>query len=246
MQFKGLFVFIFIIILLGILSIYYDFITGKIIKENKQKYEIEPAFVLQVVDGDTIKTDKGEIRFLGINTPEKNQPYYNEAKLFLKEIENKSVELLRDYENLDKYDRKLRYVFYENSFLNIEILEQGLGTSFMLDDLNYESKLKNAEEFAKKSKINLWQKSSDKCADCIKLVELNEVDEYFIIQNTCNFDCDLNNWIVKDDANHFFNLKKIEVGEIRRVDSKTNIWNNAGDRFFMRDDKGGLVVFWEY
>ncbi len=250
---KRLIIFLLIILILAILSIYWPQLTGKSIINSPVEYSRETVFITRVIDGDTIETDIGTIRLLGINTPEKKKPYYQEAKDFLiNEIENKSVELLRDKEDVDRYERKLRYVFYENRLINVEIVERGLATTFMLDDLNekYKSKFVNAEKFARDNEIGLWKKSNDKCASCIKLVELKPNEDYFIIKNECDFDCDLNGWLVKDDANHFFSLSDLNSGESIKYDSlkifKAEVWNDNGDRFFMRDDEGKLVVFYEY
>jgi len=249
MQYTRLIIFILIIVLLGVLSVYYPYLTGEVVSESsfyEKEYEKESVFVIRIIDGDTIETDNATIRLLGINTPERGKEYYQEAKDFLKQIENKSIEVLRDFEDIDKYDRKLRYVFYDNRLINVEILEQGLGTSFMLEDLRYEDKLEMGEEFAKKSGNRLWEKSEEICADCIKLVELNSENEYFILENDCNFDCNLEEWHVKDDANHFVKMGMIPEKGTVKFESKGNIWNNNGDRFFMRDDDGRLVIFWEY
>jgi len=249
MNLKRLVAFILVIILLALLSIYYPRLTGKSISDSKN-YEREKVFVERVIDGDTIVYRIGNIsqhcRLLGINTPEKKMPYYQEAKDFLKQIENKTVDILRDNEDEDKYNRKLRYIFYEDRLLNVEILQEGLATSFMLEGLKYESKLRNAETYAKDNEIILWEKSGDECSSCIKLLELNYTDEFFIINNNCNFDCDLNGWLIKDDANHIFKLDNLNAGEKRRYDSEIKIWNDKGDRFFMRDEEGKLVVFYEY
>ncbi len=238
---KRLMIFILIIFLLGILSIYYPQLTGKVVSEIM--YEKEPAFVMRVIDGDTLESDIGNIRLLGINTPERGKPYYEEAKIFLEHVENKSIDILRDKENEDRYYRKLRYVFYNERLLNIEILERGLATSFMISELNYENKLIDAEEFAMENQIGLWEKSEDVCAECVVLDELNSEEEFFILKNICDFDCVINNWVVKDDANHFFKLNDLDSHDEERYDSKGSIWNNDGDRFFMRDDKGKLVWF---
>jgi len=249
MRFKRLLVFVLIIILLGLLSIYLEEgISFRAVfgDDSELVYEFEEVFVERVIDGDTISTDIGDIRLLGINTPERGQAYYDEAKDFLKEIENKSVLVLRDIEDIDKYDRKLRYVYHEDRIMNIEILEKGLGTSFMLDGLNLEDKLIRAEQFAMNSKIGLWKKSEHVCAECVELIELDAEEEFFVLRNVCDFDCELDGWIVKDDANHFFKLNDLDGGESERFDSKTRIWNNDGDRFFMRDDKGLLVVYYKY
>ncbi len=253
MRLKRLLAFLLIIILLALLSIYWPQLTGNATNNQPQtNYQREPAFVTRIVDGDTIhvKIENGSeeiIRFLGINTPEKNKPYYQEAKDFLKEeIENKSIEILRDIEDTDRYNRKLRYVFYNDNLINAEIVQNGLATTFMLDELKYKDKFLNAEKFARENEINLWKKSTDVCAVCIILVKLEPIEDYFILKNNCSQDCSLKGWLVKDDANHFFGLDDLQQGESKKYQSKQEIWNDNGDRFFMRDDKGNLVVFYEY
>ena len=256
---KRLILFLLIVIVLGILSVYWPNLTGNVssLSNNNENSNFvkEVGIVSKIVDGDTIHVNingKDEtIRLLGVNTPEKKKPYYEEAKNFLIiEIENKSVELVRDGDDIDKYDRKLRYVFYENRLINLEIVEQGLATTFMLDELKYKNKFMTGEKFARNSEIALWKGSNDNCAGCIKLVELNPEVDFFIIKNSCDFDCDLVGWVVKDDANHFFKLNPLESGQDSKYDSleifKLEVWNDAGDRFFMRDGEGGIVVFYEY
>ena len=152
---KRVLIFLFIVILLGLLSVYYPYLTGEVVKNN-QNYEKEKCFVNRVIDGDTLVCDNETIRLLGIDTPERNEILYEEARDFLKEVENKQVYILRDWDDLGKYYRKLRYVFYENELLNAKILQEGLATSFMTDNLKYEDKLKKAENFAKNNKKGLW------------------------------------------------------------------------------------------
>ena len=235
-----LLIFVGVIFGLSLISIYYPSFNGDVIYEKKS------AIVLRVIDGDTIETDSGKIRLLGVNTPERGQAYYSDAKGFLGYLVNESVEILRDVEDLDKYDRKLRYVFYDDVFVNGLILETGLGTSFMLEGLVYGEKLKRAEEQGRMNGVTLWVGSDDECSECIVLLELSAEEEFFVLENVCLKDCSLEGWSVKDDANHIFNLESVGAGEIVRYDSKGRVWNNAGDRFFMRDKSGGLVVFWEY
>ena len=103
MRLKRIAAFFLIIFLLSIFSYFYPKLTGESIEDNE--YEKETTFVNRVIDGDTIETDIGTIRLLGINTPEKKMPYYQEAKDFLKQIENKTIDILRDNEDEDKYNR---------------------------------------------------------------------------------------------------------------------------------------------
>jgi hypothetical protein len=239
---KRLLIFVLVLVFLGVISVYWEGFTGKVIKD----FDVEEAIVLRVIDGDTIVTDVGKVRLLGINTPEKGREYYNEALVYLKEIENKSVELLRDEIDLDKYDRKLRYVFYDGRLINVEILERGLGTSLLTDGLMYEDKLMAGEYFSRGSKFGLWEKSNKLCSKCIKLLELNPEEEFFILDNICEVDCNLDEWYVKDNANHFIELDEIKGYSSVKYWSKGKIWNNDGDRFFMRDSDGKLAGFYEY
>lgn len=67
----------------------------------------------KVVDGDTIWVEGvGKIRFVGVNTPEKGEPGYEEAKGFVKEkCLGKTVYLdIDDSKNKDKYDRTLAVI----------------------------------------------------------------------------------------------------------------------------------------
>ncbi|MBT4135288.1 hypothetical protein HOD75_00530 [archaeon] len=250
------FVFVLILIVLVLGSIFElsskdsKFANDKslVINSGGMKSAAEKCFVLRVIDGDTIVCDIGEVRLLGVNTPEKGKDYYDEATWFLRGLENRSVLLLSDLEDIDRYGRMLRYVFYEDDLINAKILEDGWGTSFMLGGLMFEDKFLRAENDAKNGGVGLWGGSEDVCGVCVELVELNAVDEYFVIGNICEFDCDLSGWYVKDDANHFIKLGEgvLGVEEVKRFESKSKIWNNDGDRFFMRDGEGGLVVYWEY
>ncbi|MDP2925513.1 MAG: thermonuclease family protein [Nanoarchaeota archaeon] len=243
-----------IILVLAFLSIYWNeinnLITGKVVDDTSNGYQYEEAVLTRVVDGDTIKVNINEteetIRLLGINTPEKGKAFSNEAKNFLKQFENENIKLLRDKEDIDRYKRKLRYVLYNDRLLNVEILENGYATSFMLDELKFKDKFVSAEKYAKDNEKTLWKKSKDVCSDCIELIELNPEEDYFIIENSCNHDCSLINWSVKDDANHFFNIESLKAKHSKTYKSDKEVWNDDKDRFFLRDNKGELVVFYEY
>lgn len=238
MNFHKLIGFLVAIILLSILSAFYPTLTGNSIVD----YDLEEIKVLRIIDGDTIDSSIGKIRLLGINTPERGDNYYNEAKDFLEFLQNKSILALRDFEDEDRYNRKLRYLYYNNMNINTKILENGLATLFMNKGLSLEKELIKAENSARNKAIGLWEKSNNKCSTCFELIELNEIDEYFILKNNCNFQC---TGIVRDSANHEFSIEIKGYNE-KRYESKGKIWNNNGDRFFLRDNNGKLMLFYEY
>ncbi|MBL8161777.1 MAG: thermonuclease family protein [Anaerolineae bacterium] len=90
----------------------------------------EDATVNFVIDGDTIDvTINGQsqrVRYIGVNTPERDEVCYNEARqantLF---VNGKTVRLVKDVENTDRYDRLLRYVYVDGLFVNQALIEQG-------------------------------------------------------------------------------------------------------------------------
>ena len=79
------------IILILLVVINYGFIEGLLEKTFKDP-EAVLVEVERVVDGDTVIINGSSMRLLGINSPEKGQIYYEEAKTFLEEsVMNKTL-----------------------------------------------------------------------------------------------------------------------------------------------------------
>ncbi|MFH0837415.1 MAG: thermonuclease family protein [Candidatus Aenigmatarchaeota archaeon] len=82
-----------------------------------------PFIVTRIIDGDTLVLNTTEkVRLNGINTPETQECYYEEAKERLIELVlNKEVMLERDITDIDVYDRLLRYIYiYDNYSLKAD------------------------------------------------------------------------------------------------------------------------------
>jgi len=235
MKIKRILAFIAVVIIVINLAYFYPRLTGK------GAYEAETVSMTRVIDGDTFETETSDVRLLCINTPEKNKPFYNEAKVKLSEFEGEEVQILRDKDDEDQYNRKLRFVFYGNRFINKEILEEGLATLYMCEGLRYEADMKKAEQTAGEKGKGIWKKSTSRCAYCLELVKLEPVLEYFILKNKCDFKCEAE---AKDEGNHFFDIS-IEGGKEKVFNSNGKVWNDDGDRLFVRDNDG-LLVYYEY
>lgn len=106
------------------------------IKEPKNKSQIRTAqnkydasgYCNYVVDGDTINVEGiGRIRFVGVNTPERGEAGYTEAKNFVKQMcLGKTVYLdIDDDKHYDKYGRTLAVVYVDGTNLNAELLRKG-------------------------------------------------------------------------------------------------------------------------
>lgn len=251
MKSKRIIIFFLIILLLTTFSILYpnlQKLTGHALTSDY--YKTEQATLTRVVDGDTIEAQVGEeiwkIRLLGINTPEKNMPYATDAANFLRQFENKTIQLKRDNEDTDKYKRKLRYIFFNNEMLNLEIIESGFANAYYTLGLRYEQEFLNAELKARNAELGIWEKSQDVCSSCILLDTINSQDEFFIIKNRCSFNCILDGWFVKDAGRNTFYLANLSSDSTSKYSSKKEVWNNDHDQLFIFDKDGMLVLYYSY
>jgi micrococcal nuclease len=124
--------------------------------------ESEEFEVAQVIDGDTIKLENGQkVRLIGINTPESGHPYYSEATEKLKElIGDSKVTLKKDVENTDQYGRLLRYVYVNDTFVNLEIVKAGLATAYEFEpNAKHSRDFEEAEYQARNAKLGIWTPS---------------------------------------------------------------------------------------
>ncbi|MBM3233966.1 thermonuclease family protein [Candidatus Pacearchaeota archaeon] len=217
------------------------FLVSEVKITGKVTYERITINVTRVIDGDTIETEIGKVRLLGINTPEKKNPGYQEAKDFLVQFEGKKIEL--EDRGKDKYQRTLGYLYYQNKLINSEILKFGLATLYVYNkDENYQE-LEKAEKYAREQEIGLWKKSEN--YGCIKLTELKYQEqercknqEQLILQNNCeNLQV-----ILKDDANH---IEKIQLDKGIFTKNFSCVWNDEGDSLYLRDEQG-LILFYRY
>lgn len=117
--------------------------------------------VVSVIDGDTIIIEGGKkVRYLGIDTPEIGQPFYEEAKNKNKElVMGKTVRLeVCKAEPRDKYGRFLAYVYIDKTMANVELLKNGYARILTIPPCGIEK----AEEFrqyqkeAMKKRAGLW------------------------------------------------------------------------------------------
>jgi len=234
--------------------------------------EYKTGVVQRIVDGDTIILDNQSIRLLGINTPEKKEYFYSEAKEFLnKTLLNKTVRLEYGREKYDKYKRELAFIFLDNKNINIEIVKNGFANVYILNDKKYEKELRNAWDECIKNNLGFCEKSLDKCSLCIILNEISVEKQEITFQNLCNFSCNLTDWSIKDEGRKKFIFPSLVLDSLNKikivVDNKTNnlddfeniansnkilYWNNesyvltkGGDTIFLRDNKSKLVL-WKF
>lgn len=214
--------------------------------------ETEMGFVNRVIDGDTIIVNNQSIRMLGINTPERGEKYYLEAKKSMEELVlNKTVYLKTQKEKKDLYNRTLAYVFINKQDINLEQINRGYASPyFPTEEKRKEYYL--AWETCLKEEKNLCEKSKHICANCIKLKEINVENQKITLENICNFKCNLTKWEIKDEGRkkyifQYFYLDKKKSFNISAEDFKQDyVWTKTGDGIFIRDDLGKIVIYYSY
>lgn len=114
----------------------------------------------KVIDGDTIVADTGEvIRYIGMNTPEKGQPFANEATEENKRLVlRKEIWLEFDIDRKDRYGRTLAYLFMDGVLVNEELVKKGLAVSETIQpNVKHKYRILAAEEDAKKNCKGIWK-----------------------------------------------------------------------------------------
>jgi len=118
-----------------------------------------------VIDGDTVVISSGEkVRYIGIDTPEvfPEEAFGQEATKANRELVlGKSVRLEKDISETDKYDRLLRYVWVDDTMVNVELVRRGLAVAKAYPpDTKYQALLEAAESEAKLAGRGMWAKGT--------------------------------------------------------------------------------------
>lgn len=124
--------------------------------------------VTRVIDGDTIEVNIAgtiyKVRYIGLDTPElddKRAEFYalaQEATRYNRQlVGGKTVRLEKDVSETDKYGRLLRYVYIGDTFVNAELVRQGLAWAKPYPpDTKYQNYLEELETEARQDKIGIW------------------------------------------------------------------------------------------
>lgn len=209
----------------------------------------ETVKILRIIDGDTLQLeDNRKIRLININTPEKSQPRHELAINFLKQYENKSVEI--EITGTDKYDRTLARIFTPD-YLNLELIKRGFAAKFLVDESEIPI-FAQAEKQAIDSSLGIWKKSS--YYNCIESV-IDKIKEKIILKNNCN-KLNIEGWTLKDESTKLYKFPSVELetitihttnGKDNATDlfwsSQIHIWNDDRDTLYLYDKNWQIVHY---
>jgi micrococcal nuclease len=174
-----------LVVVLGLILILFSFLLGNRHTCNFPKTELPTLTtsavitsqprkiyeVVRVVDGDTIDVSiDGKVerlRLIGINTPETVDPR-KPVECFGKEASEKAESILfgkrivleidPSQGERDKYDRLLRYVFFEDGTnFNLLMIREGYAYEYTYNlPYKYQTEFKQTQKEAEKNKVGLW------------------------------------------------------------------------------------------
>lgn len=137
--------------------------------------EVLNGTVVGISDGDTITvldklSKEHKVRLMGIDAPEKSQPFGNEAKQTLSNyIYKKEVSV--DYKKLDKYKRIVGKVTLDGQDICLQMIRDGMAwhyTEYEKEQSKTDRDLySEAELKAREAKVGLWHQ-----ADAVKPSEI--------------------------------------------------------------------------
>ena len=136
------------------------------------------ATVTRVIDGDTVEISPAidgieDVRFIGVDTPELNDPacgehpYGIEASEFTRaQLGGQEVELEFDVEKTDRYGRLLAYVYHGEMF-NETLLEEGYAqVATYPPNVKYVDRFEEAQAEARAANLGMWGLPADELGAC--------------------------------------------------------------------------------
>ena len=155
--------------------------------------------VTGVVDGDTIDTSIGRVRFFGVDTPERGEECFTEATEFTRLLVGSQVRLEDGPRLEDTYGRRLAYIFDSSgNSIDVQLIAAGFAKAWTRDGQHRDT-LVGLAESAKVSRAGcLWAghnstSSSDydptgPDRDCGDFATWKEANDFFVAAGGPNSD----------------------------------------------------------
>lgn len=231
--------------------------------------------VVRVLDGDSLVVDVGgtetEVRLLGINTPERDECFDQEARARARELAGERVRLAGG--DTDRFGRLLAYAYTEDgTLINQQLVAEGMALALSTDHA-LKADFKAAEQDAFDERLGRWQ--TDACGPPgdtdLAIEELNydapgddsqnSNGEWIDIINEGSNATALGGWSIQDESSsHRFRFPDgfvLSSGARVRISSGCGtpsadhlfwgecdgdaVWSNSGDTAYLLDVSGNVV-----
>lgn len=217
--------------------------------------DAEPVTILSITDGDTLHVrfadgSSAEVRLIGINTPEANECFSEEATLVLEVLAPVGGQLgmTSDVSDVDQFDRLLRYLWVGGMSVNEESVRRGAAISRRYaPDTAMATRFEEAQAEAKEAGLGLW--APEACgprADANLSVIAVEYDapgndnenlneEWIQIFNGGDNVVDMSGWSIKDESAS--NRYEFPALFVLGAGESVTIYSGCGDDF-------GAFLYW--
>jgi micrococcal nuclease len=232
------------------------------------------ATVLQVYDGDSLLVSlegtEEEVRLLGVNAPEQDECFANQAREALSGLLASGPLRLDLQEERDQFGRLLAYAYAGDTSLNLALVEGGFALALQDDDPQ-QAEFLRADERAFAAGLGMWAAAacgppSSAPATLLDIApnppgpdedDLN--GEWVLLGNLGSRDADLTGWVLRDESST--NRYPFPAGTVlppgKQVTVHTGcgrdregdlywcqdgpLWNNGGDTALLLDPRGNVA-----
>jgi len=114
--------------------------------------------VIKVIDGDTLDTSVGRVRFFGVDTPERGKSCFQEASDFTRMVAGSKVRLETGPRRTDSYGRRLAYVYDSSGdSIDAQLISGGFAVAWTRDG-QHRDYLTSLQENARRTRTGcLWK-----------------------------------------------------------------------------------------
>lgn len=230
--------------------------------------------VKRVYDGDTVLLEDGRtVRYLGINTPEYQEPFYLKAKQLNESlVMGKEIRLEFDQEKTDSRDRLLAYVYAGGEMVNARLIQEGLAHAFFIGpNRKHNALLLRLQAEAKQRKVGIWS-SRGRVKD-LKITTVHPTDPtkddrypaYVRIASLSNATIRLADYVLSNEGDQRCRFPDVSLepgytviassgSGSDGVDSRGQlvvycsglVWDEREDTAFLKDPAGNLVDTFHY
>jgi micrococcal nuclease len=115
------------------------------------------------VDGDTVQSRDSFVRLVQINTPEKGECYYEEARKYTQNFLKLNRKLVlttdKNLDSFDEYGRALGYLTKGNRNLNLELVKYGYAKPYFYKGMRgkYANLIEKYARQARANRLGLWK-----------------------------------------------------------------------------------------